>query len=149
MQMLLPDLCWQPTGRPLRTLKPGFLFYAILIFINLTKKHVGGILKKEEVPEHRVISTFCEQPPSVGQTWAAIFLLFFIFQIREYCYNCSNYCGNTSYQSNNSFTSHTQASLKSNSGINCFAILNYFHFEKQILFSPLYYKGQNPLRINH
>ena len=58
-----------------------------------------------EMPEHWVISTFCEQPPSVSQTWAAIFLLFFIFQIREHCYNCSNYCGNTSYQSNNTFTS--------------------------------------------
>ena len=36
------------------------------------------------MPEHRVISTFGEQPPLVGQTLAAIFLLFFIFQIREY-----------------------------------------------------------------
>ena len=37
------------------------------------------------MPEHRVISTrFGKQPPPVSQTWAAIFLLFFIFQIREY-----------------------------------------------------------------
>ena len=36
------------------------------------------------MPEHRVISTFGEQPPLVGQTLAAIFLLFFIFQIREH-----------------------------------------------------------------
>ena len=28
-----------------------------LCYIDLTKKLVGGILKKEEVPEHRVIST--------------------------------------------------------------------------------------------
>ena len=36
---------------------PAFLFCSILIFYNLTKKLVGGILRKEEVPEHRVIST--------------------------------------------------------------------------------------------
>ena len=30
---------------------PAFLFCAILIFIDLTKKLVGGILKKEEIPD--------------------------------------------------------------------------------------------------
>ena len=30
---------------------PAFLFCAILIFIDLTKKLVGGILKKEEMPD--------------------------------------------------------------------------------------------------
>ena len=86
------------------------------------------------MPEHRVISTVGEQPPLVGQTLAAIFLLFFIFQIREYCYNCSNYCGNTSYQSNNTFTSHTQSLPKLNSS-NCWQSLGanrqFRHFQNQ------------------
>ena len=77
MQMLLPDLCCARaenrninvrlvcTSREffnaaLKTHKkssPAFLFCAILIFIDLTKKLVGGILKEMEMPEHRVIST--------------------------------------------------------------------------------------------
>ena len=32
-------------------------FYAILIFIDLTKNSIGGILKEMEMPEHWVIST--------------------------------------------------------------------------------------------
>ena len=87
------------------------------------------------MPEHRVISTrFGKQPPPVSQTWAAIFLLFFIFQIREHCYNCSNYCGYTSYQSNNTFTSHTQSLPKLNSS-NCRQSLGanrqFRHFQNQ------------------
>lgn len=38
----------------------SFLFCAILIFIDLTKKCVGDILKKVEEPDHRVISTVYE-----------------------------------------------------------------------------------------
>ena len=36
---------------------PVFLFCAILIFIDLTKKLVGGILKERECPILSVVST--------------------------------------------------------------------------------------------
>ena len=39
------------TRRSCRVLKTGFLFCAILIFTDLTKKDVGGILKEMEVPD--------------------------------------------------------------------------------------------------
>ena len=35
----------------LTKIKPGFIFCAILIFIDLTKKLVGVILRKEEMPD--------------------------------------------------------------------------------------------------
>ena len=53
-------------------------FFLILCNVDLTKKRVGGILKKEEVPEHLVISTsfFCPkrtQDRYSGSDWAVIF----------------------------------------------------------------------------
>ena len=53
--------CWtcagSPQVAPCERSSPAFLFCAILIFIDLTKKLVGGILKEMEMPEHWVIST--------------------------------------------------------------------------------------------
>ena len=49
-----------------------------LCYIDLTKKLVGGILEKEGVPEHRVISTFlAESRPTFSTHRAALFFTLF------------------------------------------------------------------------
>ena len=53
-------------------------FYAILIFIDLTKNSIGGILKEMEMPEHWVISTFlAKSRPTFSTHRAALFFTLF------------------------------------------------------------------------
>ena len=53
---------------------PVFLFCAILIFIDLTKKQVGGILKERKCPILSVVSTFFgdKAVQYIANVWAAL-----------------------------------------------------------------------------
>ena len=58
-----------------KKIKPGFF---IVYYIDLTKNRVGGILREEEVPEHRVISTFlAKSRPTFSTHRAALFFTLF------------------------------------------------------------------------
>ena len=58
--------------------RPAVLFL-ILCSIDLTERLIGGILGKEEVPEHRVISTFLakSRPTFLTHRAALFFTLFY------------------------------------------------------------------------
>ena len=64
-----------------RVLKTGFLFCAILIFTDLTKIRVGGILKeREKYPTPSVVSTlWYKAVQCIANVWAALLFNSFYF----------------------------------------------------------------------
>ena len=90
---------------------PAFLFCAILIFIDLTKKQVGGILKERKCPNiwSSPQVSFCPkrtQDRYSGSDWAVIFFSLLLIKVGKNGNNCADYCCYACNNSNKSVKIH-------------------------------------------